>query len=545
MKARHPSEFIYAPINLMPLIEAAKAKDWVLVNSLLESGYSLLWTDSTLKETAIRILAREAVGDEIVLGLLDISIREHGINSKAHIFAVTEAIIGRRSNIDGCDVNELSKRIDRSNYMECENTAEMEASSYIDMPHTLKHIKITPEVLFHLCRGGHDTSAIKLLETFKGPEVSKRVRYQAIAAIMRGVARNRKVDIDSVIVQVRQALEMKGAISDDPLYIAVAEAIVNEHDDWAFKKIAQPRILSQPNLDVILGEAVISAARYGRADIIFQLCQIMKQTEETEKFKQLLSCAAGAALVNEHFSLAKIILQMVPEFNAKPEDLAELNAWPQCKVKRMLSLIRDCKMFTDIALHSGIAANVNSPEWLAALKEEYGLNAMSNDGFNKLMHNTDMIKALLQHRGQDAVTNNIPLTPEDIKIFQIAAQEAKEKAKKTGHINISFFRLNQLVMMPNTPRENLEAMKNSVKIRAEIDEILSRYQSKSHLFSNGPVLALVDELHGAVNTNVIHQLLLEKLSAFGHKSLLKECLDVLNRHGVNTEKMRESPAVTK
>jgi hypothetical protein len=461
---------------------------------------------------------------------------------------MTEAFIGRKSNVFSSDTIEMSFRIDRTNYIQCINTAAMETDAHIDVPHILKHVKITPEVLYHLCRAGRDTVAIQLLATYKDQKYSDYDRELAIAAIMRGAAHNPKVDLDDLRVYIRRALDISG---DLPLYIAVAEAIVSQHGDWAFLKIAEPRILSQMNLDVILGEAVVSAARYGRADIIFQLCQIAKQTEETmqpaetEKFKHLLSCAVGAALVNEHFSLAKLIMQMVPEFNAKPEDLAELNAWPQCKVKRMLSLIRDCKMFTDIALHSGIAANVNSPEWIAALKEEYGLSAMSNDGFNTLMHNTDMINTLLKLRGQGVPPNNIHLSPEDINIFLMAAQEAKEKSKKTSHVNISFFRLNQLVELPNAPKESLETMKNGVKIRAEIDEILARYQSRSHLFSNGPVLALIDELHNVVSTNVMHQLLIEKLSAIGYKSLLKECLDVFNRHGVNVEKKRGALSVTK
>jgi len=566
MISRHPKEFIYSQIDVMPIIDAAKNHDWNKARELLDSGYSLLWVDDHLKDSAMRILAKEVSDKSMISKLLAYSRDANGIDSDAHRFVTIEAIIGGVKNKERCRLDELSLYTNLVKYyLECTPLADMEDGDIGGLNADKEGYPVSADSIYYLCRGGRDELALKhlkwLYERLLAVDDHEQPRiqlYNGVTAIMRAAAQHGNIDMDELTGKVKAAL--KNQHNERVLSIAIAEGAPNGHEEWAFNHLDKLINRHEPDLDDVIGEAIISAARQGHADIIFKLCERASKigADKTKRFAQLLSYSTGAALAQEHFALVKVLMHMVPEFNAKSADLKEINAWPEIKVKRMFHMIRDFKLFTNIALRAGVAKNVNAPNWIAALKKEYGLDEMSNEGFEVLVHDPDIIQLfLLQYKStKDISPGSAPpdkqyfsgdlfgeianqyitdrLTHNDIVCFIAQMKKELDPLKMRKHGDISFFRLRHLLDPVNEKTMSPEEMQHCIEVRKEISVILNDYINTKRYFGKDyktTVTELREALYDAATPAIIRKQL-EKHLAEPLPSLQKSCLQVLAKHQI-------------
>lgn len=567
MEASHPKEFIYSQINLMPLIEAGRNRDWKKLKELLDNGYSLLWIDDQMKDSAIRILAKEVTDKEIISKLLAYSRDENGVDSEAHKYIVAEATIGGIKNRKSCKLEEIAAASKYAKYYrECVPLADMEEGDIGGLNADSESYEVNASTIFYLCRGGRDDLALKHLSWLYekllavDDHESPRIQlYNGVSAIMRAAAQHGNIDMSLMTEKVKVVL--KNQHNDQVLKIAIAEAGGNGHEKWAFHHLDQLIQNNATDLDEIIAESIVSAARQGHADMVFKLCERAKQAkvDESERYIDIMSCAAGSALANEYFTLAKVIMQMVPSFKAKPADLQEINAWPEIKIKRMFRMMRDYRVITSIALHSGLDKSVNSPHWISALKKEFGLEEMSNQGFEMLVHDTDMIQYfLLQYKMPDQSNKDEPsgqkqyfsndlfgslaqkyisekLVQKDIECFMARMKKEMEPKKMRKHGDISFFRLRHLLNKPNEHMLSAEDMHHCIEVRKEISDILVEYLNTTHYFGNDykeVVVELREALNDAVSPAMIRKLL-EKHLTTPLPGLLKKCMPVFAKHNVD------------
>jgi hypothetical protein len=563
MIATHPKEFIYSHINLLPLIDAARSRDWNKVKELLDNGYSLLWIDENLKDSAMRILAKELSDKDMIIKMLTYSRDVNGADSEAHKYIVTEATIGGIKNRACCKLEEIAAASKYAKfYRECVPLADMEDGDIGGLNLDKEDYAVSANSIFYLCRGGRDDLALQQLgwlyekllaiDDHESPRIQL---YCAVTALLRAAAQHDNLDMELMTEKVKVVL--KNQHNEPVLNIAIAEAGANGHENWAFKHLDHIVKNNHPDLDEVIGECIVSAARQGHADMVFKLCERAKKAkiDKTERYINLLSCAVGSALVNEYFALAKVIMHMVPKFAAKPADLKELNAWPETKIKRMIKMIRDTRVITNIALHSGLDKRINSSHWISALKKEFGLDDMSNAGFETLVHDTKIIQFfLLQYKpvevsaSQDKqyFSNDLfgtlakeyisdKLSSNDIACFITQMNKEMDPLKSRKHGDISFFRLRHLLDIPDEHNLSPEDMHHCIQVRKEISEIIDEYLNTKHYFGNDHkdvVVKLRDALYDAVSPAMIRKLL-EKHLTTPLPSLLKKCMPVFAKHQVD------------
>ncbi len=197
----------------------------------------------------------------------------------------------------------------------------------------------------------------------------------------------------------------------------IAAATFNRLDDaWKLLKIYRKNNGSQ--LDLLVGDAIISATRNGCTKEVIALCDYAKKENiETALLMSKMSEAAGCALAGEHCLLAKTLVERAPKFSANRQDLSELNEWNEGKILQAMRTINDLHIFYDIACEidkDNIAMRESSSEedtaksseasWLAILKETCGLYAISDEGdhiaisnvaLHNLMTHPEAVKNLL------------------------------------------------------------------------------------------------------------------------------------------------------
>lgn len=446
--AANPKEFAYARMQLMPLVEAALQGDWSNVKELLDRGYSLLWVDPENKKSAIKMI-RDACaemnidGRSIVSKLCEYARAEYGQESDSYLFVLLET--------SDKSVASYVKLYNSTNGKRCSNDPWDES------------FPLTADGIFYLYVNDNYLRAHDLLKRAYNAKCAGKISNDQFEACVSGLMRAAALSYTNIDLIGEVGFCAK-VFKNEPRYIFVKSAISAAaslyHCSWAECYIRQAVEDNDPMLDVYIGEAIIGAARGGRGDYVAELLELAKElnVSKSERFLDLLACASGAALVNDHIMLAKTLMLMVPHFKAKPIDIDELKKWPQHKVERMFATIRDYKMFTDIALHSCLVAGINTKAWTNALKKEYGLSGISDQGFKFLINQPKLITFLLKYKlGENEIENltidnetikkhlndNSPihLSKEDIKVFMQALLQAREDGRKPNN-HVPLYRLN-------------------------------------------------------------------------------------------------------
>ncbi len=526
MQARHPSpkEFAYLPIELAPLIDAASRGNWEELKALLDNGYSLRWFDPTTNQPAIHLIAQRAQPD-LLKKIIEYSRIMNGPDSEAHQFIVLE------TSRDPVHESALLHNI----IHQSQHTTNPEDDSYPISPASIYYAELNDK---------SELARTHLRRACVDPQLD----FEAcLAAIFQATARAHGEPGLMSLLEVISAdcLDMKDEIITRT---AIAEAFACKHESWAWHHLNALIKTNAPNLDGYLGAAIVSIARRGNSTLIFDLCERAKELniDKSAVFIQSLAHASAGALVNEHFLLAKIIMQMVPHFEAKPSDLIELQKWPANKVESMFRAIRNYKIFTDIALHSGLASHINSMAWSHALKKEYGLANMSDAGFNYLIHHPDVIcilftyrpdlsktpakasvdrgviQALLQRIGHD-----FPV--QEMHHFLNALCQSREAAKKsTSHHH--FFRIRYLLDEHTDKRATPSEEQACLKIKAELSALLSKYRESRTPETKDIATRLHTELLDMVTLQMIKKTLDKNIALAPGNPLFKKCKEIFNKH---------------
>lgn len=530
-KNKHPrdaKEFLYHRIDLTPLVDAAKKNDWGKLKSLLDNGYSLLWSDHKSKKSAMRLI-KENGNYHLVEKVIEYSSALHGKDSAAHCCVMLE------------EANDPLKCA-----VKLYNAAHNALMS--DNPASDDFL-VDPTSVYYLYMQD-PYAAMKLI---RDDNRYFKDNYALLAALLRAAAK--RLD-DTKLVELFDTFVM--AESDNPereadiKKLGLSIAAENGMLEWVLFQIKEMQKHGAPDLEEYFGSAIVGAARGGRSKLLFSLYKLAGeyQLDHSDAFIKHFSYAAGAALVNENYMLAKAIMQLVPHFNAYPADLEELKSWQSCKIERMFKMIRNYKIFTDISLHSGLAKGIDAMSWSHALKVEYGLEDMSDEGFNELIHhpealtllfkyepaknidkasfnnpvNANVIQLLLQHAG-------LTLSVEDMNAFLKVMNQAKAEVNRKPS-SIPFFRLRHLIdEKPNarmTPQEQAIFLETKNEIMKKLNEKIRERM----VLSNTKALAkqLRENLLDVTSMQMLKKALDKATKENKNNALLKECKGIINKH---------------
>lgn len=418
----------------------------------------------------MRLIAKKAP-KEMVSKLLQYSSEYHGVDSAAHQFIVLEASEN--------PVSDLVFLHDKAN-----NTNSSVNPGHPSYP-------ATPVSLYYLYLSGNEYRAYDILRDAR--IYSPEILPEYVAAIWRAAARLPSLrELAFMDLGDRVPVLLHDSHDALAMRVAIAETAAYGDEDLANYRLNELIKAGANNLDEVLGEAIISAARRGKSALIFKLCERARelQVDKTKRFTDLLSCAAGAALVNDHFSLAKIIMLMVPHFQAKPLDLQELQKWPVVKIERMFRAIGNYKIFTDIAMHSGLAPESKSMNWARALKKEYGLENMSDEGFSYLVNHPEPLYVVFKYRPDLSPTLGKPstkidrgaaelmmkgfegrLSPADMQVLMKVVSEERDNVQAAGSNN-HFFRAAYFTREPTDVRISPAEERVCLVIKENLSQLL-------------------------------------------------------------------------
>jgi hypothetical protein len=571
-----PKEFVYKPIDLTPLLEAARDQRFDRVAELLAQGYSLLWKDHKHHKSAIRIMAEEGLTDVVEMIIvrfgsnLPAIVNDCGIRQTFREFLLTEAIDGAIIGNRQLVLQKLKSNCSEGNNNDFFSNREAFAriERYGLAEGTLQEIGPNNEYFLRLTRGGHLDYVTKLLAVVATDE-----RYgdyhisEFVKVILKAVTVNPSIDLMEFTHQVKRIVRTNiknGATYESLVLQAAIDAAAGSGNEMlTFQLCAEYKQHQNVLMDDCIGKAIICAARAGHAKLLLHLCDYAEREQaKTERFMRHLSESAGAALVNDHVALSKFIMQLTPTFDAPLRDWIIICDWPHEKLSCLFGLIKDYKSFTDIAFNSGLADNRQKTAWIFNLKKEYGLNAMSDEGFNTLVHHPEVIKFLLQYKrptGRVAGGGDVPrdllvvitqwtknenLPAEDIYKFLAAMDNAREQVKITRKKNPNnqpqgnhFFRVKYLVDPPSEHRASAAELECCIDIRKNMNQLINEYLDGG-IFNDHKleVMALQEHLNDAVSVKMIYKVLLKSVEESQqewikpmHKKLLKRCLEVLER----------------
>jgi len=502
-----------------------------------------LWFDSKQKKSAMRLIA-DIASKEMVGKLIEYSIKENGLDSAAHAFILFES-----SSDPLKAIAELHGQLENTSY-----SPDPESSYFLNCPASVYYLYTTDQ-----------TEDAKKYVNYacSYPDQSETPGF--IAAIVQAASCLGEVFLINVFssIEFHYEVESPDEVSrtqrtDLAKRVALAEAAACGQLPWALNYLQSFIDRGVDNLDEILGEAIISAARRGDSfliyNILFEKAKQLK-VDKTQRFMGLIACASAAALVNEHFVLAKTLMLMVPHLEAKPADLKELQKWPASKVARMFNAIRNYKIFTDIAMHSGLTSQVNSMAWSNALKKEYCLEKMSNEGFNYLVHDVEAMRLLFSYRPDPCLSpgksidrtllvqimqiTKDKLPPADVVHFMSALADARRQTAAGNQSHL--FRVRYFLDERSDSRASPDEERVCLEIREELSALFQKYSGS--IFSG--VRELATRLHAtlldAVSLQMVKKILDKETQNAPNSSLLKECKKIFNIH--QEKLMRQTDSV--
>lgn len=478
------------------IIEADKSQDWSKVQKMLEIGYSLLQADIIKDSSLVRSLASNPSTCHVIPSLLAFSKKENGVGSEAHKFIVVEATIGclemgDRNLLTIDTIGKYTKDL-LVYYSETLKLAEMRRREIGHLVFEegnefgIAPIKPTPETVYHLCRGNHHEQATKHLKEIADNQ-SHEIVAEAIRSYLKAVSDNYRGHFewtDAIQYLRNEILSQRNLFLINVYHLVVAEAIVTDRNNVG---VGFDMLESSITDDIddstaeLFGEIITHAARAGRTDVVLKACELArkKKLDKNERYQQLLARAAGAALVKEHFSLAKIVMLMSPKFDATERDMVELYYWPTSKIQRLSRALNDYKLFTDIVRAEEKCTD--KLRWISALKNEYGLQKMSDEGFLNLLEHPEGLQKLFhdpKHKYNIADNfNDDHLSEADLKVFRDVMAVAKSEAQQPSHGKISFFRLAHLAHAAEKRTHSVETLKQSIDMKSELVAMLTKFTS--------------------------------------------------------------------
>ncbi len=549
MKAStNPSKLTQHHVDLAPLktaiIKAHKSHDWSPVEKMLEGDYSLLWLDTELGVSVTRLLASDAKTSHVIPQLLDFSRQQNGVNSDAHRFVLLEAAIGRIQNSNALALHDIAVHSGdmRKFYQEIEALADMgrqHIGHLVFANGEQPGIKPSAETVDHLLRGGHTALATDHLSAIVEHSPNQDELNSAIRAYIRG--RLNRDNIDSMGSEIMTLLAREFPSKNrqiNVLALTVAEALEIGCDEWALSRLEDwaDRESEVDNYDAdIFGEAIISAARSGRIDLVLKIIELAKKKklEKNPRFQTLLACAAGAALTKEHYSTSKVVMLLSSRFSATERDMIELCTWPVKKIERLSRVLHDYKLFTEIVSH------VINPEdklrWVSALKQEYGLQEMSDAGFLSLLEHPEGLQKLFYDKAHKEVMadsfNDNHLSKQDLQVFTAVMNHARVEAQKPNHGKISFFRLCHLANHAQRATVSPEVLKRSLEVKNEIDVILNKFGAELlHTRESKQIVKACQAALSRANTpEKIAKVLRKYLGKLKNGKLLADCMAIVDK----------------
>lgn len=560
-------EPINTPVDITPLLIATKKHDWETFDTLIRNGCSLLWVDNETSKTVIRLLAEEGNGIAVIHILKhELNNAKADENTIMQEFLLAEAIHGAVLGEQTDILNQINSEIlnQEHKHFLTKNIwlAEVETGKYgFDELKDISPYNVA-EALFHLVRGKSHGVSIQLLKHHvenlmrqgEPNEEAEQLIISMIWSIAEGAGLNPAIDFNNFIRECELALISKNDVNAlihfediNRKYIwelnraEIAISAANGNIDHALKQLSTYKFNKGNNLDLAVSQAIISAAKRGRWSVIQKLYAYAKhESLDTPLFMSRLAEAAGSALVHEHFSLTKLIVQIAPTFSCTNQDNARFSQWSDKQIARSFRLIDDPHIFYEIA------CALPDPRWLTLLKSEYGLTEMSNEGFHNLVKHPEFVQFLFQYKMPantlppdiiKLLVKSVPdcnLSNRDMDIFMSIVTTAKEDAQKSERKNTSLFRLHCLLISPSSHH-----CCNTIK--EQIIALLDEYLSGIHLHKS-EVRQLRHEVNSAKNIKGIYDCVQQHVlhanseySNGGHVRLLEQCMRIFDKFGENPE----------